>query len=247
MANAVAVVTESGFGKTTSLGQIPELGIIGLKPEETFLINVKSKPLPFRGWKNKYKAVNISQGPPKEGNYLATTNPYDIVKVISYVSANRKDIKHIVIDDYQYLMSEEFMEHALKAGFDKFNKLAKNAYDVINAGIMAREDLNFFVLTHSEAVENGFQTTYKIKTIGKMLDSKVTLEGLFTIVLYGKQTWNDKEKKVIKQFVTNFDGQFPAKSPVGMFSETYILNDLGAVAQALYDYNHGVETEVKSN
>ena len=77
-----------------------------------------------------------------------------------------------------------------------------------------------------------------------MLDSKVTLEGLFTVVLYGKQTWDDKEKKVTKQFVTNFDGQFPAKSPVGMFKDTYILNDLGAVAKAIYEYNHGIETEV---
>ena len=241
MANAVAVVTESGFGKTTSLGQIPELGIQGLNPEETFLINIKNKPLPFRGWKNKYKPINIAAGPPKEGNYFGSSNPYDVVKVINYVSANRPEIKNLVIDDYQYIMSEEFMANALKAGFDKFNKLAKNAYDVINAGIMAREDMNFFLLTHSEVIENSFQTSYKMKTIGKMLDSKVTLEGLFTIVLYGKQTWNDKEKKVTKHFVTNFDGQFPAKSPVGMFPSTYILNDLGAVAKALYDYNHGVE------
>jgi len=239
MANAVAVVTESGFGKTTSLGSIPELGIKGLNPEETFLINVKDKPLPFRGWKNQYKRVDISAGPPKVGNYIGTSNPYDIIKVIQYVSANRPDIKHLVIDDYQYLMSEEFMANALKSGFDKFNKLAKNAYDVINAGISAREDLNFFLLTHSELIENGFQTSYKIKTIGKMLDSKVTLEGLFTVVLYGKQTWDDKEKKVTKEFVTNFDGQFPAKSPVGMFPNTYILNDLGYVAKCIHAYNHG--------
>jgi hypothetical protein len=240
MANAVAIVTESGFGKTTALGKIPELGIEGLKPEETFLINVKNKPLPFRGWKNYYKSIDLSKGAPKEGNYFGSSNPYDIIKVMQYVSANRLEIKHLVIDDYQYLMSEEFMANALKAGFDKFNKLAKNAYDVINTGIMAREDMNFFVLTHSEVVENGFETSYKIKTIGKMLDSKVTLEGLFTIVLYGKQTWDDKEKKVTKEFVTNFDGQFPAKSPVGMFPSTYILNDLSTVAKALYEYNHGV-------
>jgi len=237
MSNAVAVVTESGFGKTTSLGQIPELGILGLNPEETFLI--KDKPLPFRGWKKKYTRVDISKGPPKTGNYFGSCNPYDIIKVMQYVSVNRPDIKNLVIDDYQYLMSEEFMANALKSGFDKFNKLAKNAYDVINAGISAREDLNFFLLTHAEVIENSFQTSYKMKTIGKMLDSKVTLEGLFTIVLYGKQTWDDKEKKVSKHFVTNFDGQFPAKSPVGMFKNTYILNDLGAVAKAIEEYNNG--------
>jgi hypothetical protein len=240
MANAVAVVTESGFGKTTSLGSIPELGIEGLDPKETFLINVKNKPLPFRGWKNYYIPVgDLAKGPPKTGNYLGSSNPYDVIKVMNYVNTKRPDIKNLVIDDYQYLMSEEFMANALKAGFDKFNKLAKNAYDVINAGISAREDLNFFLLTHSEVIEDSFSTSYKIKTIGKMLDSKVTLEGLFTIVLYGKQTWDDKEKKVKKEFVTNFDGQYPAKSPVGMFKDTYILNDLGAVAKAIHAYNHG--------
>jgi len=240
MSNAVAVVTESGFGKTTSLGKIPELGIEGLDPKKTFIINVKDKPLPFRGWKNLYKRVDITKGPPKEGNYLGSSNPYDIIKVMNYVDKNRPDIENLVIDDYQYTMSEEFMANALKSGFDKFNKLAKNAYDIINAGISAREDLNFFLLTHSEVIENSFQTSYKMKTIGKMLDSKVTLEGLFTIVLYGKQEWDDKEKKVSKHFVTNFDGQFPAKSPVGMFKDTYILNDLGAVAKAIQEYNNAV-------
>ena len=116
MANAVAVVTESGFGKTTSMGSIPELGIEGLDPKETFLINVKNKPLPFRGWKNYYKPVDISKGPPKVGNYFGSSNPYDIIKVMSYVSTNRPDIKNLVVDDYQYIMSEEFMANALKAG-----------------------------------------------------------------------------------------------------------------------------------
>jgi len=122
---------------------------------------------------------------------------------------------------------------------DKFNKLSKNAYDVLNTGINLPAHMNFFVLTHSEEIENGFQTSYKIKTIGKMLDNKVTLEGLFTVVLYGKQVWDDKEKKVSKFFVTNFDGQYPSKSPVGMFKETYILNDLGVVSDAIHSYNNG--------
>lgn len=239
MSNAIAVVTESGFGKTTSLGNIPELGIKGLKPEETFVFNVKGKPLPFRGWKKMYTEVNIVSGPPKTGNYFNSCNPYDIIKIMQYIGANRPDIKNVVIDDYQYILCDEFMAQALKAGFDKFNKLSKNAYDVLNTGINLPAHINFFVLTHSEEIENSFQTSYKIKTIGKMLDNKVTLEGLFTIVLYGKQVWDDKEKKVSKFFVTNFDGQYPAKSPVGMFKETYVLNDLGAISDAIHEYNNG--------
>ena len=182
---------------------------------------------------------DIASGPPKEGNYLNSCNAYDIIKVMQYIGKSRPEIENVVIDDYQYILADEFMSQALKAGFDKFNKLSKNAYDVLNTGINLPAHVNFFVLTHSEEIENSFVTSYKIKTIGKMLDNKVTLEGLFTIVLYGKQTWDDKEKKVTKQFVTNFDGQFPAKSPVGMFPELYILNDLSTVSKAIHDYNEG--------
>lgn len=240
MSNAVAIVTESGFGKTTAVGNIPELGIKGLDPKKTFFFNVKGKPLPFRGWKKMYRPIDMSKPPTVEnGNYLNSCNPYDIMKVMNFIGANRPDIENIVIDDYQYILADEFMAQALKPGFDKFNKLSKNAYDVLNTGINLPDHINFYVLTHSEEIENSFQTTYKIKTIGKMLDNKVTLEGLFTIVLYGRQMWDDKEKKVIKHFVTNYDGRYPAKSPVGMFKELYILNDLGAVNEAIYSYNHG--------
>lgn len=239
MSNAIAIVTESGFGKTTSLGKIPELGIIGVDPKETFIINVKGKPLPFRGWKKDYIPVDIVNGPPKVGNYHATTDAAEIIRLIEYIDVNRPDIKNLILDDFQYIMAEEFMAKALKAGFDKYNKLAKNAYDVINAGINMNPDTNFAILTHSESKENTFETTYKIKTIGAMLDNKVTLEGLFTIIFYGKQFYDDKEKKVTKFFVTNFDGQYPAKSPVGMFPETYILNDLGEVFKQVREYYHG--------
>lgn len=240
MANSIAVVTESGFGKTTSIGNIPELGIEGLKPEETFFFNVKGKSLPFKGWKKKYIPIpDPNSGPPKEGNYLASSNTALIIKVMQYINQNRPDIKNVVLDDYQYILADEFMANALKSGYDKFNKLAKNGFDVINTGNNLREDINFIILTHSESKENGFETSYKIKTIGKMLDDKITLEGLFTIVLYGKQEWDDKEKKVSKQFVTNFDGQYPAKSPVGMFEETYIPNDMGLVLKKVDAYNNG--------
>lgn len=102
-----------------------------------------------------------------------------------------------------------------------------------------REDINFIILTHSDSKENAFETTYKIKTIGKMLDDKVTLEGLFTVVLYGKASFDDKTKKPVKEFVTNYDGQYPAKSPVGMFPETYIPNDLGKVIREMNSYYSG--------
>lgn len=235
MSNAIAVITNSGFGKSTSYGNIPELSIVGLNPKETLLINIKDKPLPFRGWRKNYIPVR-ADAPPLTENYLASTDPTLIIKTMNYFSANRPDIKNIIIDDFQYIMAEEFMTNALKTGFEKFSKMAKNAYDVINAGLKLRHDINFFILTHADEVKDG---TFKMKTIGKMLDEKVTLEGLFTIILYGKESYNASEKKSTKQFVTNFDGTFPAKSPVGMFPEVYIPNDLGYVVETINTYYNG--------
>lgn len=242
MSNSIAVVTESGFGKSTSFGNIKKdeenklpYDIEGLKPEETLVINIKGKPLPFRGWRKLYKSFDLDK-PPTTGNYLESTDPALIVKTIEYFDKNRRDIVNVIIDDFQYLMAEEFMTNALKTGFDKYNKLAKNAYDVINAGIKMRSDVNFIVLTHSDTDKDG---NYKMKTIGKMLDEKVTLQGLFTVVLYGKETYDATNKTTSKQFVTNFDGQYPSKSPVGMFKELYIPNDLGLVVSTINNYYNG--------
>lgn len=238
MATTIAVVAESGFGKSTSMGNIPELNIQGLDPKETFLINIKGKALPFKGWRKNYTSIP-ADGPPVSGNYLASTSPKMVIAVINYINTSRPDIKTVVLDDYQYVMAEEFMANALKSGYDKFNKMAKNAFDVINAGIKMSDNKNFIVLTHSEPVLVGTEASYKIKTLGKMLDDKVTLEGLFTIVLYGKSSFDGQTGTTTKQFVTNFDGQYPAKSPVGMFSNVYIPNDLGLVLNKVNEYNHG--------
>lgn len=235
MSNAIAVITKSGFGKSTSYGNIPELGIVGLDPKETLLINVKGKPLPFKGWKKNYVPISADK-PPTDENYLESTDPALLIKTMNFFSVNRPDIKNVIIDDCQYLMAEEFMTNALKTGYEKFSKMAKNMYDVINTGLKLRPDINFIILTHEEEVKDG---SFKMKTIGKMLDEKVTLEGLFTVILYGKESFNATEKKSTKEFVTNFDGTYPAKSPVGMFSSLYIPNDLGLVVKTVNDYYNG--------
>lgn len=238
MSKAIAIVGDSGSGKSTSMAQMPELGIIGLDPKETFIINVKGKDLPFRGWKKKYVSVKpLSEGPPTEGNYLASTDPEAITRVINFIGKSRPDIKNVVLDDGQYVMAQEFMDNALKTGYEKFNKLAKHMYDIINAGIMLPSDKNFILLTHSDE-ENG---VLKIKTIGRLLDDKINLAGLFTYVLYTttKMTPNGVEYK----FATNRaqDDRFmqlPAKTPIGVFGDLYIPNDLGLVLQKIHEYEH---------
>ena len=237
MANAIAIVGESGSGKSTSLANIPDLNIKGLDPKETFIINVKGKPLPMRGWKNLYKEIDVTK-PPQEGNYLATTDTILIIKTLQYINTNRLDIKNVVLEDSQYIMSEEFMANALRSGFDKFNKMAKNMYDIINCGILMRDSINFIMITHNDEEEG----KSKIKTLGKLLDDKVNLAGLFTVVLY--TTTKTSQQGTVYNFVTNkyIDDRgihIMAKSPVGMFSDLLIPNDLGLVIDTMEKYNNG--------
>jgi hypothetical protein len=239
MAKSIAIVADSGFGKSTSLAKIEQLGHLGLDPKQTLIINIKNKPLPFKGWKKNYLPIK-SKADLAKGNYLAASDYSIIIDTLKHFNENRKEVINVVIDDFQYLMADNFMKDALKAGFDKFNKLAKYTYDVLNAGLNMRDDVNFIILTHSEIVETqDFGTDYKMKTIGKMLDDKVKLEGLFTVVLYGKSSFDSKEKVAKRYFVTNRDGQYPSKSPFGMFDDLYIKNDLGLVVNTMNKYYEG--------
>lgn len=228
MAKACLILGASGTGKSTSIGNVPELNIKGLDPKETLIINVKGKPLPFKNWMKGYTPF---EG--KTGNYLSSCDFSIISSVLLGIEKNRPEIKNVVIDDFQYLMAEYFMQKALVKGYDKFNELAKYTYDVLNLALSLGQDMNVIVLSHSE--ESPI-TGLKIKTVGKMLDDKVDLEGLFTVVLYTDQIMQANTKTVEKRFVTNFDGTYPAKSPIGMFKEKYIPNDLAIVIESMKKY-----------
>ena len=171
MSEIIAVVGQTGTGKSTSIEP--------LNPKETVVIGIIDKALPFRGWKQKYQ-TGIQQG----GNFLVSHDSGQIVKALKHISDSRPEIKQIIIDDFQYIMSTEFMNRAAETGWQKFTDIAKHVWDVINAAKSLREDLKVFILSHDEIITENFQPKRKIKTIGKLLDDKVTLEGLFTIVLF---------------------------------------------------------------
>lgn len=227
---SIAIVGKSGEGKSTSYGQIPELGIEGLNPKETFVVNVGGKDLPFRGWKTFYTGTN-----PGDGNYFAESNADLIAKAIKHISDNRPEIKNVVIDDGQFIMGFEFMRRAKETGYGKFADIGVNIAKVVEASRVARPDLKVYFLWHPERDSAG---ALKMKTVGKMVDDHLSLEGLFTVVMYTKVE-RGADNKVKYQFVTNNDGEFPAKSPFGMFKDLYIPNDLGKVSAQIDKYNSG--------
>jgi hypothetical protein len=235
----ILVLADSGFGKSTSLGNIPELDIKGLNPKETFLITVTNKGLPFRGWRKDYIPVP-TEGAPDKGNLLVSNDGIVIKKHIEYFTKNRPDIKNYVIDDTNYIMQDYYMDNALSKGYDVFKAIGLFMNGIFKAAQNIPYDKNFIMMMHydKEKDESGFgKSTYKAKTVGKMVDQYITIEGKFEIVLYGHQEINPDTKAVEKSFVTNFDGEYPAKSPIGMFDDMYIKNDMGLIIDHVDDYN----------
>lgn len=214
MATTILIIGESGTGKSTAIRT--------LDPKETFLINVLDKPLPFRGWRKKYKKANG-----EEGNMYSSDICSNVIKALNHISNKKEAIKTVIIDDFQYLMGNEFMRRASEKGWEKFTEIAQNAWKVIMSAQMCRNDLNIFFLSHSET--DSFGKT-KCKTIGKMLDEKICLEGMFTLVL----------SAIIQDehyyFQTKNDGSIMAKTPMDMFEDKYIPNDLKLVNDTINAY-----------
>ena len=192
---------ESGSGKSASLRNF--------KKEDVGILNVASKPLPFRNT-----------------NGLVTVNKatYNMIKS-AVVTPNRLSY---VIDDAQYLMAFESFDKVNITGYTKFSEMAKNYEEMLRT---IQEDTSpdtiVYVMQHIETNENG---KVKAKTLGKMLDQQLTIEGLFSIVLLAKadERWH--------YFVTQSDGTNPCKSPMGMFDEVEIDNDLKMVDDTIREY-----------
>lgn len=220
MSTKVMIGGESGHGKSTSIRT--------LNPVETMIINVIGKELPFEGWKKKYN---------KESKNIINVYSSDKIQdVMRAVDQKMMEKKIIVIDDAQYIMSYEFMARAKEKGYEKFIEIGKNMFDIYKLAGELREDIIVVFLSHTEDIQaNGYMKT-KIKTIGKMLDDKITLEGLFSVVLQAVARKNFN-KEIEHVFVTQSDGTSTVKSPIGMFESAEIPNDLQLVVDCIRKYN----------
>ncbi|MBQ7345358.1 MAG: AAA family ATPase [Oscillospiraceae bacterium] len=176
------------------------------EPEKVGIFNVAGKPLPFR---KKMLVVNNAR--------------YDDI----YRSLAKGKLKSYVIDDSQYLMAFEELDRAKETGYTKFTEMALNFSGLVRYIInMLPADTIVYFLHHVETSETG---KVKAKTVGKMIDSKLTLEGLFSIVLLC-ETSSDGH-----HFITQSDGYTTAKSPMEMF-ELEIDNDLAMVDATIREY-----------
>lgn len=203
MATAVLIMGESGSGKSASLRNFA--------PNEISVFNVTSKPLPFKQGKTKI---------PKIDNATYT----DIANALA--NPNKRAY---VIDDAGYLLSFEMFKRANETGYSKFTDMAKNFFDMLDfINTKLPNDIIVYITMHTEDDSEMHKT--KAKTIGKMIDQNLNLEGLFVIVLRAMQTEEGYK------FITRDDRVSTAKSPMGMFESDKIDNDLKEVDRIIREY-----------
>lgn len=213
MSIATMIIGESGTGKSTSLRN--------LNPETTLLIQAVKKPLPFRsaGWK-----------PVAKGNGGSVYVTDDSSKIVPAMQRTDKEV--IVIDDFQYVLANEFMRRVTdnevgNSAFAKYNEIARHAWDILMAATSLADHKRVYILSHTSTDDFG---RTKIKTIGKLLDEKIVMEGLVTIVLRTSVTNGEYT------FSTKNNGQDTVKSPLGLFESDLIENDLAMVDEAITAY-----------
>lgn len=215
MAIVTSIIGKSGSGKSTSFEKMKN-------PEKILIIKPSAKPFPFKA--GRFKPWNKET---KTGQYVQTNDASFAIAAMKKLTAeNGKKI--IIIEDSTFFMTDYFMQTALEKGFDKFNQLALLYFNLIKGAEALPDDVTVYLINHIEDGSDGYQ---KVKTIGKLLDEKIDIPSLLTIVLSatvvdGKHMFQTNKR-------SNMD---IAKSPREMFKDEYIPNDLQLVDDTIREY-----------
>lgn len=206
MSIATLILGESGTGKSTSLRN--------MDPAHTLLIQAIHKPLPFRSgdWK-----------PVKDGGNIYVSDLS--ANIIGAMRKTSRDV--VVIDDWQYILANEYMRRTDETGYQKFTDIGKHAWDILVAAAGLAPNKRVYIMAHTQTDEQGKS---RVKTIGKMLDDKITPEGMFSIVL------NTVVQNGNYLFATRNNGSNTTKSPLGLFDDELIDNDLAVVDSSIINY-----------
>lgn len=209
MSIAALILGLSGTGKSTSLRNF--------NPADVLLIQALRKPLPFKS--SEWKPYDKSTG---KGSVIVTDNPVHIEGAMRKIQR-----PVVVIDDFQAVMTNEFMRRSDEKGFDKFNDIGRHIWDLLNAATGMADHRRVYIMAHTATDESGLT---RMKSVGKMVDDKITPEGMVTICL----------RTVVRDgqyfFSTQTNGSDPVKSPIGMFEEPLVNNDLAEVDAAITSY-----------
>ena len=202
MGQLVYILGRSGTGKSYSMRNMDKDSFV--------VINVQGKILPFKG-SGKVTMVNCD----------------DSADIVTYIKSYSKRFNTIVVDDFQYVMANEFMRRAMERGYDKFTEIARHAWDIAECVRSLPKEVIVYIMCHTDTDNDGIE---RLKTIGKLLDEKIVLEGMSTIVL----KTNVSDGKYC--FLTQNNGKDTTKSPAGMFPSYAIDNDLKYVDDKIRSY-----------
>lgn len=222
MAKTILLVGKTGTGKTTSIRT--------LDPAETVILRVINRTLPF-----KFEGVYGRE----QKNMFSTPTYEEVLKALAWCD-KQPNVKNIVITDGTYIIRQEYFKLANQKGYDKYTGFAVHMQQILKAIQDLRSDIKVFMEYHVDSVvnENGV-IEYKPSTVGKLLDSQYNILENVDIVLFTNLKYEDNE--VHYGFITNRmldrnGAEIPAKSPMGLFDELFIPNDLALVAQKIDEY-----------
>lgn len=186
-----------------------------MSPSETLLIQVIPKPLPFRN--KEWRPLS------KDGGNIIVSS--DAAQIMAAMEKTTRPV--IVVDDFQYLLATEFMKRAHETGYTKFTEMASHYYDVLTKAANLAAHKRVYLISHVDTDDRG---QVRAKTIGKLLNEKITVEGLVTIVL--------RTQVINGQYVfsTKNSGSDTTKTPLELFADEHIPNDLAAVDAAVVAY-----------
>lgn len=222
MAKTILIIGKTGTGKTTASRT--------LNPENTIILRVINRTLPFK-FSNLYS---------REKKNLFSTPAYeDVLKVLAWAN-KQENIKNIVITDATYIIRQEYFKLANQKGYEKYTAFAMHMQQILKAIQELRDDIKVFMEYHVESImSDAGAIEYKPSTVGKLLDNQYNILENVDIVLFANPRYEDQS--IHYGFYTNrtidrSGAEIPAKSPMGMFDELFIPNDLAFVAQKIDEY-----------
>lgn len=231
MSNIICLAGLSNSGKSTSLKY--------LDPTTTFIISCTNKQLQIPGYRKKYLKVKV-KNKKLVGNWLISGNYATIENIMKLVSTTRPEIKTVVIDDANYLLSKETFDTALDKGYNKFSVLAKNYYDLLQTCQALRDDLTIIFITHIENCGTDTDPEYRMWTTGKMLTSQINLDGLFSYIIYAERYKDDVTDENVKyRFRTRTNGNDTCRSVEGCFKDKYIEPNMKLVIDTINKFENG--------
>lgn len=234
----ILVLAKSGFGKTTSYCGRQKFGINGLNPKETYVIQCIGRATPNPKYKLTPSAeiADLNKGNRVQVDGIAGIDRFKRVAAI-LEALKKSPYKNVIIDDFNYLSQDFYMANAMKGGWETPKQIGYGMGLIFDAFKGFPEDKNLICLAHYEEYKdkNGDSISYKFKTTGKMVDDYITPEGKFDIILFGKVGFDNENKRAVKVFVKEFDGEYPAKDSLGVLDDLpdEIPNDLSIVVNKL--------------